>query len=195
MRPGSATRRCSPTRVAPRPNARASLAVEDDQDVLAHVATEAGEAALRRAALERIARPGLLVERCQRDPDADIRLWLLSRIDAPATLARIAEAARKGDKLLARAARERLEALKLAAGDPETLRARCMAICDTVNALRRERPADYEARRAALAQEWSTLRSRVDEGLVATRRWLLRDLRPGRGTSGADRDPGRGSCG
>ena len=124
-----------------------------------------GRRALRRAALERIARPGLLVERCQCDPDADIRLWLLSRIDAPATLARIAEAARKGDKLLARAARERLEALKLAAGDPETLRARCMAICDTVNALRRERPVDYEARRAALAQEWSTLRSRVDEGL------------------------------
>ncbi|HQX25802.1 MAG TPA: hypothetical protein PLE37_12555, partial [Pseudomonadota bacterium] len=82
-----------------------ALATENDQDVLGHVATEAVEGALRRVALERIARPGLLVERCQCDPDPDIRLWLLSRIDAPATLARIAEAARKGDKLLARAAR------------------------------------------------------------------------------------------
>ena len=150
----------------PEPERARAVEAEDDQDVLAHVASGAGEAALRRAALARTSRPGLLVERCQHDPDPEIRLWLLSRIDAPAALTRIAEAARKGDKLLARAARERVEALKLAAGDPETLRARCLAICDTLNELRRERPVDMELRRVALAQEWSTLSSRVEEALV-----------------------------
>jgi hypothetical protein len=159
------------------------LALENDQDVLAHVATEAGEAALRRVALERIARPGLLVERCQRDSDPDIRLWLLSRVDAPASLARIAEAARKGDKLLARAARERLEALKLAAGDPATLRARCLDICDTVSALRRDRPVDFETRHAALAQEWSALRDRVDEALARRVDGYFKAFEPAAGRS------------
>src|SRR5688572_28265364 len=62
------------------------LFVEDDQDVLAHVASHAPESSLRRMTLERISRAGLLSERCQRDPDPAIRLWLLSRIDSPATL-------------------------------------------------------------------------------------------------------------
>jgi hypothetical protein len=142
------------------------LHVEHDQDVLAHVAVAAGEATLRRAALERVARPGLLVDRCQRDPDPDIRLWLLSRIDAPATLARIAEGARKADKVLARNARARLESLKLAAGDPATLRERAMAMCEELDALRRERPDGHAARRDALAVEWSTLSGRVDATLA-----------------------------
>src|SRR5688572_5945225 len=140
--------------------------VEDDQDVLGYVATQAVEPALRRVALERVSRPGMLVERCQRDPDPEIRLWLLSRIDAPATLERIAESARRGDKLLARVARERLEHLKLAAGDPATLKARALAICEELDTLRRERPADIATRRDALRGEWGTLATRLDDALA-----------------------------
>ncbi|HVF36050.1 MAG TPA: hypothetical protein VND91_12070, partial [Candidatus Saccharimonadia bacterium] len=142
------------------------LRVEDDQDVLAHVAAHATEAALRRVALERITRAGLLVERCQRDPDPAIRLWLLSRSESPAPLERVAESVRKSDKLLARVARERLESLKLAAGDPATLRARALSICDQLDAFRRERPADPGPRREALAAEWSLLRDRLDAAMV-----------------------------
>ncbi len=142
------------------------LRVEDDQDVLAHVATQAREAELRRVALERVTRAGLVVERCQRDPDPEIRLWLLSRIEAPATLERIAESARKSDKLVARVARERLESLKLAAGDPATLRARAHALCDALDALRRDRPATFDADLARYRDEWRGLHDRVDATLA-----------------------------
>ena len=59
-----------------------------------------------------IERPGLIAERCQKDPDLDVRLWLLGRIESPGMLERIAEATRRGDKHLSRAARERLEEIE-----------------------------------------------------------------------------------
>ena len=134
------------------------LAVEDDSDILTHAASRAPEAPVRRAALERVARPALLLERCQKDPDVDLRLWLLGRIDSPAALERLADAARLGDKRLARAARDRLLALRIAARDPATLKARALAICDELGALRRELPPDVAARSAALSSEWQSWR-------------------------------------
>ncbi|HET7843330.1 MAG TPA: hypothetical protein VFL14_04220 [Xanthomonadales bacterium] len=142
------------------------LAVEDDADILAHAAARAPEAAVRRAALERVARPALLLERCQKDPDVELRLWLLGRIDSPAALERLADAARLGDKRLARAARDRLLALRIAARDPATLKSRAFAICDELDALRRELPADAAARGASLTAEWQAWRDVIGAELA-----------------------------
>jgi hypothetical protein len=140
--------------------------VEDDPEVLAHVAAHAPEAALRLLAIERHARPGLLAERCQRDPDLEVRLALLARIDHLPTLERLAEAVRKSDKRLSHAARERVFALRLAAGDPQTRRERALAIADALDLLRRERPDELEARRAALLAEWGALAPHLPDDLV-----------------------------
>jgi exonuclease SbcC len=142
------------------------LRTEDDADVLAHVAVHAPEAELRRLALERSARPGLLHERCLRDPDAGVRLWLLSRIDALPALERIAEGARKSDKRLSHAARERIRELRLDAGDPAMLRERALEIGEHFDRLRRERPADLADAAQRLREEWTQLAPRVDAALV-----------------------------
>ena len=142
------------------------LRVEDDADVLAHVAAHAPEAGLRLLAIERHGKPGLLADRCQRDPDIEVRLRLLDRIDQPAALERIAEGSRKSDKRLSHAARERAFALRLAAGEPEARRTRALAIADALDLLRRERPDDLAARREALLGEWSALAPHLDGALV-----------------------------
>ena len=122
------------------------LRVEEDAELLAWVAANAPQAPLRRLALERCNRPGFIVERCMRDPDVALRLWLLERIDALPALQRIADAVRTSDKQLSRRARERIHEQKLALGDPATLRERVLAICEELDALRRNRPDDTAAR-------------------------------------------------
>ena len=138
------------------------LAVEEDADILSTVAQQAPESVLRRLGLERVARPGLITERCIKDPDPELRRWLLDRIDDTATLERIAERVRKTDKLLARTARERAFAARLAAGDPTATQERALAICEELDALRRTAAPDAATQRDALALEWETLKPRLD---------------------------------
>lgn len=141
------------------------VAVEDDAEILVTIAEQAPEPDLRRLALERVARPGLEVERCSKDPDPQLRLWLLDRIDDAATLERIAERVRKTDKLLTRRARERAQSLRLAAGDPVATQQRALAICEELDNLRRSVAPDAASRRELLAQEWQSLAVRLDEAM------------------------------
>lgn len=138
------------------------LAVEEDAEILAAVAQQAPEAALRRLGLERSTRPGLLAERCVKDPDPQLRQWLLERIDDLAVLERIAERARKTDKRLARRARERIQAARLAAGDPEAVQARALAICEVLDALRHADADAAKRDRAPLWTEWQALKPALD---------------------------------
>lgn len=140
--------------------------VEEDGEILVAIAEQAPEAALRRLALERIQRPGLIAERCVKDPDPGLRAWLLERVEDVATLERIAERVRKSDKLLARTARERVQAARLAAGDPQATRERALAICEELDHLRRSVDPAAAERRDRLAQEWDGLRSRLDEAMA-----------------------------
>lgn len=117
----------------------------------------APEARLR--VLRRIARPGFLAERALADPDANLRLALLERIDSIATLERIADKARRFDKRLARGARERAETLQLAAGDSDTQGRRADALCQSLERVMRE-PLALDERRERLAAheaDWRAL--------------------------------------
>lgn len=71
------------------------IRVEDDQSVLMEVAKKSKYPELRRLSLERISKPGFIVERCLLDASPDIRMWLLGRIDTVGVLEKIAEQARK----------------------------------------------------------------------------------------------------
>lgn len=156
-------RLCSPA--VPADAASAVLLQVHDPEVLQQIAEESPLPALRRIALERCARPGLWVQRCIHDPDPALRLWLLERIDAPEALQRIADASRKRDKRLTRAARDKLEAQQLAADDGPALQRRVLALCEQVARLGRELPGDREPRMAAHRQEWIDVRERVDADL------------------------------
>lgn len=149
----------------PRAERERVLAVEEDSEILATVAQQAPEAALRQLAFERVPRPGLLADRCVTDPDPALRRWLLDRIEDISTLERIAERARKSDKLLSRTARERVQAARLAAGDPAATAERALAICEELDSLRRTAAPGAPARREALAAEWDALRPRLDAAM------------------------------
>jgi hypothetical protein len=146
--------------------AERALRIDEDGQIAQAVASDARSPRLRRAMLERLARPGLLAERCQRDPDPELRAWIVGRIEDPRALDRIGERARSSDKTIARLARERAQALRLAAGDPATLRERAHAIGAELDRLRRERPADVPVRRDLLRTEWQQLAARLDADLV-----------------------------
>ena len=144
---------------------RAAMLDLPDAELLARVAERAPDASLRRAALEHITRPGFLFERCLKDPDAEVRLWLLGRIDAPDALQRLADSARKRDKALARAARERLDALLLSSGDAAALQRAALALCERAGRLGRELPPDRDQQLEALQAAWADLAARVDADL------------------------------
>lgn len=153
------------------------LRVLEDNELLEEIARQAEPTDLRRAALERIQRPSLLLERCQKDRDPALRLELLKRIDDPAALQRLTESARKTDKQLARAARDKLASLRLAEGDIDATRARAEAICRELDGWLRVLPDDLDARLQQAEQQWSDLAERLDGGSQQRFAGLLSTLR------------------
>lgn len=124
-----------------------------------HLAASAGSAALRRRLLDTIQRPGFLAERAGTDPDAAIRMALVDRIDDPALLDRIADRARRNDKRLSRAARERAEQLRLAGGGEAALQRRAMQLAEAIEALMRDGrdPAERATVLEQLQSQWTSL--------------------------------------
>lgn len=150
------------------------------------LAREARASAWRRAALDALDKPALVAERCVADPDPGLRLELIERIGDADTLERIAKKARRDDKRLARAASERAQALRIAAGDPEALRAAALAIGEGLAALRREPAAVLADGLEASIAQWAALAPRVDaatagivEGHIAQARAALERARGG----------------
>jgi hypothetical protein len=131
------------------------------------LAREAVATGWRRAALGGIDRPAFLIERCLGDPDPALRIELVDRIDDPDALERIAQKARREDKRLARAASERAQAQRLAAGDADALRAAALAVGERLAALRREPLDTLTAGVEACTSTWRELAPRVDAATVA----------------------------
>jgi DNA repair protein SbcC/Rad50 len=145
----------------------AVLASIEDPRIVTAVASDAADSALRQAALQRVQRPGLLFERCLADPDPALRQWLLQRIDSPDSLLRLAEQARRKDKALARAARERAEALQFGAGDSAALERRAQVLCERLERLARELPARRDDDLAQAQQEAADLAPRLSQASQA----------------------------
>ncbi len=139
------------------------LKAQDESELIEHIARRAREPELRRAALERVTRPALLLDRALEDTDADIRLGLVERISDEGQLARLAERARKTDKQVSRRARERIEILRVARGDGATLEQRARVLCEQLEQLLRE-PRHVEVE-TDIAKRWSDVESAATDGL------------------------------
>lgn len=156
------------------------LRVEESVEVLEAIAARASASPLRRMALERIERPGLLADCALSDPDAETRLWLVERLQTEAALRRVAEQSRTRDKRVHRAAREKLEALRLAGGDRDIAEQRAQTLCSELEHLLHRLPVDGLARVDAIEQQWQQLPlagepdwQRRISGLLATTRTAL----------------------
>ena len=147
---------------APIAERQRALKLIEDQPQLEAIARRSTEVVMRRAALERCTRAGFLVERCLEDSDAEIKSWLLGRIDARQSLERIAAHARTRDKRLYRAVRERLDGERLAAGEGDALLARAEALCVTIETRLRHPGTDALDTLASVEAEWAAIRPRID---------------------------------
>lgn len=149
------------------------------QAELERLAGRGTDAQVRGQALARCRRPAFLAERALLEADASLRLALVERLDSAELLDRLAEKARRSDKQVARAARERAQQLRLASGDPGALGARAEGLCVELEALLRAgSPAQERARALAHAEaEWDGLApDRLPAQLVARFRGLCQAL-------------------
>lgn len=151
--------------------------VLDNAALLELIATDAIETDLRACALERVRRLPFLADRCVKDPDPQLRLTLLDRIDDAGQLERIAERARKTDKQLSRLARERLQALLLASGDTSAIDARAHELCTLLDALLRARGTDAPERLAQIEVDWNRLPIASDAPIARRFRGLADTLK------------------
>ncbi|HEY6939838.1 DUF349 domain-containing protein [Dokdonella sp.] len=131
------------------------LKAQEDPELAERIASHAREPELRRAALDQVTRPALLLERALADRDAAIRLSLVDRLSDEAMLERLAERARKSDKQVSRRARERIEALRMERGDEAMLERRVRQLCERAEQLLRV-PDHADAERE-LVEQWATI--------------------------------------
>lgn len=110
------------------------------------------DVALRQRALERVERQALLGDIALEDASGELRVAALERINQGSTLERVAKQARGKDKRIARIARERLDAMRLAEERPRRL----LEICDQIAALADAGGLDITGYRRLL-NEWQTL--------------------------------------
>ncbi len=105
------------------------LAEIHDRSLLEHLCRHASEAELREAALHKLDRPGLTLERLLADPDRTLRMRLLDNIRDPVQLRQIIDKSHRRDKQLHREAMARLHAIELAAGDSAAIRSEAEQLC------------------------------------------------------------------
>ena len=166
-------------RVPPLPRRIAELDTLSGEE-MEKVTSHASDRELRAAALSRVTRPTLLAERAVVDPDPQLRLSALERITDVAVLERIAERARKTDKLINRRARELAAARRIGGGDNTAIAGKARELCERMESLLRSPGAADEVRREAIDREWYALGNNVPADLQTRYRGadtLLRQMR------------------
>lgn len=100
-----------------------------DRTLIEQLACHAPEPELRRAALEKVTRQGLLGDRSIEDSDADIRRYAASRITQITTLKRVIKGLRTRDKALHAELQSRLQTTLLGQADPGAVHDEALRIC------------------------------------------------------------------
>lgn len=134
---------------------------------LERLASRPASAATRGQALAHCRRPAFLADRALLEPDPDLRLALVARLDSAEALERLADRARRSDKQVSRAARERAQQLRLGSGDPTAVLARAEAVCADL---------DIQLRSGATAAERGAALARAEGAWAA----LAQDVLPER---------------
>ncbi len=133
------------------------LALISDYELLRRIASASPAMALRRAALARIPAQGFLGDCYINEKDDALAAELLPRIDQTSTLERIVQQARKRSKQRAQAAAERLETLRIAAGQAVPGQTASERLVQAAEALARGQLSGDLARQFAdLKRDWDS---------------------------------------
>lgn len=109
----------------------------DDARILEHLATEGREPEIRRAAIDRISSPAVLVACALHDSLATNRGAAAERLDDRQSLEQLARGIGKKDKRVYRAAREKLRLIAEREEQPRRVRAQCAELCGKLEGLGR----------------------------------------------------------
>jgi hypothetical protein len=140
--------------------------LSSDRDLIEHLASHAPETELRRAALAKVERQGVLGDCCIEDKDAEIREFAASRISQHTTLKRVIDGLRKRDKGLYAALRTRLHEELLEQLDPKAVQAEALKICVALEKLELEtgKPDPHETK--ALHGAWKRITSKTSNEMT-----------------------------
>ena len=128
-----------------------------DRDLIEHLANHAPEAALRRAALARVERQGVIGDCCMHDSDPENRKFAASRITQHTTLKRVMDALRKTDKTLYANLADRLHEELLGQADPKAVQAEAIRICSALEKQALETNARDAAETDRLHTAWTRI--------------------------------------
>lgn len=141
-------------------------ATTSDRDLIEHLASHAPEAELRRAALARVERQGVLGDCCISDNDAGNREFAASRITQHTTLKRVIDGLRKTDKTLHGKLQERLHGELLAQADPDAVQVEAVRICSALEKLALETGARDQAEIDGLHKAWKRVAEHVEDAMT-----------------------------
>ena len=141
------------------------IGMTGDRDLIEHLAGHAPEAELRRAALEKVKRQGVLGDCSIHDQDADNRRFAASLITQHTTLKRVIEALRKHDKVLHAELQDRLQKELIEKADPGAIQNEALRICSRLEHLEIESHTRDDAEIAVLHTQWKGISDHVSAAM------------------------------
>lgn len=142
------------------------VGMTNNRDLIEHLARNAPEIELRKAALARVTRQGVLGDCCIEDEDAGIRRQAAELIHQHTTLKRVIEALRKRDKALHSNLQQRLHEELLEKGDPGAVEAEALGICTSLEKLALGNDAGEMAETKSLFRKWDAIAKRVSPDMT-----------------------------
>lgn len=133
----------------------------DDRDLIEHLASNAVETELRRAAIAKVKRQGLLGDYAMADEDSENRQLAASLITQHTTLKRVIDGLRTRDKQLYAQLQERLHEESIALFDPQAINAEALKICTALEHYAIDPAADHDAEIAAQHLAWKRVTEHV----------------------------------
>lgn len=151
------------TRSPPLSERLMDLANVHEQDLIAQVATQAGDAELRQAAIIRLNSPQALAECAVGDALAANRLSAAERLQDKTALEQVARRAAKRDKRVYRLAKERLKQINDREERPRLVHAQCEALCEKLERLGRfDNWLQDQALLGHIEHQWAELEPEAD---------------------------------
>jgi hypothetical protein len=138
-----------------------------NRDLIEHLACHAPEPELRRAALARVERQGVLGDCCIQDTDADNRRFAASRITQHTSLKRVIDALRKRDKTLHAELQERLHEELLQKNDPKAIQAEALRLCSGLEKLSLHKDNRDKAEVDSLHNAWHRIADHASAEMCA----------------------------
>lgn len=141
------------------------IGMTSNRELIEHLAKNAPEPELRREALDKVTRQGVLGDCSIKDSNAEIRSFAASRITQHKTLKRVIDGLRTRDKTLYAELQQRLHQELLDQGDPQAIDAEALKICIALEKLALDMETDHSTDIENLNSAWNILGTKIGKSM------------------------------